>query len=38
MLQAFKQFLITKERLPEKNLPYYVKWVSDEDEKDTKSV
>jgi len=29
MLDAFKQFLSTKERLPEKNLHYYVKWVSD---------
>lgn len=29
MLNAFKQFLSTKERLPEKNIPYYVKWVSD---------
>jgi len=29
MLNAFKQFLGTKERLPEKNIPYYVKWVSD---------
>lgn len=29
MLDAFKQFLSVKERLPEKNLHYYVKWVSD---------
>ena len=29
MLDAFKQFLSTKERLPEKNLHYYLKWVSD---------
>lgn len=29
MLNAFTQFLSTKERLPEKNIPYYVKWVSD---------
>lgn len=28
MLQAFKQCLSEKERLPEKNIPYYVKWVS----------
>ena len=29
MLQAFNQFLNIKERIPEKNIPYYVKWVSD---------
>ncbi len=29
MLQAFNQFLNDKERIPEKNAPYYVKWVSD---------
>ncbi len=29
MLWAFKLFLSEKERLPEKNTPYYVKWVSD---------
>lgn len=29
MLETFKQFLGTKERLPEKNIHYYVKWVSD---------
>jgi len=29
MLDAFKQFLSAKERLPEKNLHYYLKWVSD---------
>jgi len=29
MLDSFKQFLSTKERLPEKNLYYYLKWVSD---------
>ena len=29
MLDAFKQFLSAKERLPEKNLHYYIKWVSD---------
>ncbi len=29
MLDSFKQFLSTKERLPEKNLYYYFKWVSD---------
>jgi len=29
MLQAFKQFLSEKERLPEKNIPYYIKWVLD---------
>lgn len=29
MLQAFNQFLSDKERIPEKNIPYYVKWVSD---------
>jgi hypothetical protein len=29
MLQVFNQFLSAKERIPEKNIPYYVKWVSD---------
>ena len=29
MLQPFSQFLSGKERIPEKNVPYYVKWVSD---------
>jgi len=29
MLRAFKLFLSEKERLPDKNIPYYVKWVSD---------
>jgi hypothetical protein len=29
MLKAFKQFLNEKERIPEKNIPYYVKWVLD---------
>jgi hypothetical protein len=29
MLQAFEQFLISKEGVPGKNAPYYVKWVSD---------
>lgn len=29
MLDTFKQFLSAKERLPEKNIHYYVKWVSD---------
>lgn len=29
MLDSFKQFLSAKERLPEKNLYYYLKWVSD---------
>ena len=29
MLQAFQQFLIDKEKVPHKNAPYYVKWVSD---------
>lgn len=29
MLQAFEQFLICKEGVPGKNVPYYVKWVSD---------
>lgn len=29
MLQVFSQFLSEKERIPEKNAPYYVKWVSD---------
>lgn len=29
MLQVFSQFLSDKERIPEKNVPYYVKWVSD---------
>lgn len=29
MLQAFEQFLSDKERVPQKNAPYYVKWVSD---------
>jgi len=29
MLQAFKLFLSEKERLPDKNIPYYVKWVLD---------
>lgn len=29
MLQAFNQFLNDKERIPERNTPYYVKWVSD---------
>lgn len=29
MLDSFKQFLGAKERLPEKNIPYHVKWVSD---------
>jgi integron integrase len=29
MLQAFEQFLSDKERIPKKNAPYYIKWVSD---------
>ena len=29
MLQAFEQFLNDKEKIPKKNAPYYVKWVSD---------
>ena len=29
MLTAFEQFLLDKERLQEKYVPYYVKWVSD---------
>ena len=29
MLNVFKEFLSTKERLPDKNIPYYVKWVLD---------
>jgi len=29
MLQAFEQFLMDKEGVPQKNAPYYVKWVSD---------
>jgi len=29
MLTAFEQFLINKERIQEKYVPYYVKWVSD---------
>jgi len=29
MLTAFKQFLNNKERIPERNIPYYLKWVAD---------
>lgn len=29
MLTTFEQFLINKERIQEKYVPYYVKWVSD---------
>jgi len=29
MLTTFKQFLNHKERIPEKNIPYYLKWVAD---------
>jgi hypothetical protein len=29
MLPAFEQFLSDKERIPQKNALYYVKWVSD---------
>jgi integron integrase len=29
MLATFRQFLSIKERVPERNIPYYLKWVSD---------
>lgn len=29
MLETFRQFLSDKERVPERNLPYYLKWVTD---------
>jgi len=29
MLTTFKQFLNNKERIPERNIPYYLKWVAD---------
>lgn len=29
MFTTFKQFLGNKERIPEKNIPYYLKWVAD---------
>ncbi len=29
MLATFKQFLSEKERVPDQNLPYYLKWVAD---------
>jgi integron integrase len=29
MLTTFKQFLNNRERIPERNIPYYLKWVAD---------
>lgn len=29
MLTTFKQFLHNKERIPERNISYYLKWVAD---------
>jgi hypothetical protein len=29
MLTAFKQFPNNKERIPERNIPYYLKWAAD---------
>ena len=29
MLEQFRKFLIEKERVPEKNIPYYLKRISD---------